>query len=876
MPNSKLFLRALSKQKHLNTIFLLRICAKTKSVAPQVLLLKRGIMVYKKYIKKRGKLYGPYYYKNVRDKSGRVKNIFLGKKPPIKQRFVDRNISTIGAFSITFLIVLILLHYSSPTKKLIQRAPNLNWVSSTLPNETLLLEDVPYFRDVDTTYTGSFSIIYETNALAPFNINPNNAMISFTPLASDVGDYSGNASVILIAKEDTQFGEVITATWQFIIQAVNDRPTMTQLTFLPNASQFSPYYFEISSSDEENNVRKFYDDTSLFDITTDATFKGIINFTPTPSQVGNYLINITLCDNSTIAPNVSCTSQIVSFIVLDNNPPNITRLPALLAKEGIEYFDFMNATDLDGDTINFSATITPLVANSQLFIVEPTTGYINFTPLNDSYVASFNVNFIATDTKNAKTTVTRTFVVQDVNDPPNITSVNPNTTEVIISENTTIIFNFTATDPDADDTILFNRWIFDNYINTSLNKNTLNFTPSFDEANFTSNKSRILILFVFDNNITDIPGVFVGDGVLSPNYKDWNSSSDYHIWNITITNTNRPPIQTTIIPNQTWAQGSINQNLDLDDYFSDPDSDPLFYNFSFITNTTQIMVSIDNQSNVVTLTPETNFVGGALIEFSASDTKYQVTSNQVNLTVYAANVTTPPPPVPQPVPTPVPVSSSTETKIASLSVSVPSLLAAKPDTTILERVTLKNTGEVDLNLISLSTKTSSSQIMATYELPSLKILTPGKSTQVNLIVTTGPVLTEPSYEITLFANSSNPRLSESNILYLASVPTNLTKLEVEIVFAIDLFEKNSECLELKELIDQAKQKQQQGEAQRAEQLIQQAVDSCTSILKQSRVRLPQTQVTKPRLEFYLPVLGAMFALMAVAIAILIVMYKKKK
>lgn len=831
-------------------------------------------MVYKKYIKKRGKLYGPYYYKNIRDKSGRVKNIFLGKKPPKKTRFIDRNISTIGAFSVTFLIILILLHYNAPTKKLIQRSPNLNWVSSTLPNETLLLEDSPYFRDVDTTYNGSFSIIYETNALAPFSINPNNGVISFTPSVSDVGDYSGNGSVILIAKEDTQFGEVITAPWQFIIQAVNDKPTMTPLTSLPNASQFSPYYFEINSADEENNQRTFYDDTALFDILTDASYKGIINFTPTPAQVGTYQINITLCDNSTIAPNISCTSQVVSFFISDNNPPNITRLPGLIAKEGFEYFDFMNATDLDGDLINFSATITPLVANSSLFTVEPTTGYINFTPLNDSYVGSFSVNFIATDTKNSKMILVRTFVVQDVNDPPNITSINPNITDLIIPENTTVIFNFTATDPDADDTILFNRWIFDNYINTSLNKNTLNFTPSFDEANQTSNKTKVLIILVFDNNITDISGVFVGDGPLSPNYKDWNSSSDYRTWNITITNTNRPPIQTALVPNQTWAQGSINQNLDLDDYFSDPDQDTLFYNFSFITNTTEINVSIDNQSHTVTLIPQTNFVGSALIEFYGSDTQLQAISNQVNLTVYAANVTTPPPPVPQPVP--VPVSSSTETKIASLSVSVPSLLTAKPDTTIIERVILKNTGEVDLNLISLTTKTSSSQISATYQVPSVRILTPGRSTEINLVVSTGPVLTESSYEIILFANASNPRLSESNILYIASVPTNLTKLEVEILFAIDLFEKNSECLELKELINQAKQKQQEGNSDRAEQIIQQAVDSCTSILKQSRLQIPKVQVTKPNLEFYLPVLTAMFALMAVAITILIVMYKKKK
>ncbi len=36
-------------------------------------------MAYKRYVHKKGKRHGPYYYKNVRDESGKVKNIYLGK-----------------------------------------------------------------------------------------------------------------------------------------------------------------------------------------------------------------------------------------------------------------------------------------------------------------------------------------------------------------------------------------------------------------------------------------------------------------------------------------------------------------------------------------------------------------------------------------------------------------------------------------------------------------------------------------------------------------------------------------------------------------------------------------------------------------------------
>ena len=37
------------------------------------------LLAYKRYVHKKGKRHGPYYYKNVRDKSGNVKSIYLGK-----------------------------------------------------------------------------------------------------------------------------------------------------------------------------------------------------------------------------------------------------------------------------------------------------------------------------------------------------------------------------------------------------------------------------------------------------------------------------------------------------------------------------------------------------------------------------------------------------------------------------------------------------------------------------------------------------------------------------------------------------------------------------------------------------------------------------
>jgi len=40
------------------------------------------IMAYKRYIKRNGKVYGPYIYKSIRDENGNVKSVFIRKGEP--------------------------------------------------------------------------------------------------------------------------------------------------------------------------------------------------------------------------------------------------------------------------------------------------------------------------------------------------------------------------------------------------------------------------------------------------------------------------------------------------------------------------------------------------------------------------------------------------------------------------------------------------------------------------------------------------------------------------------------------------------------------------------------------------------------------------
>lgn len=92
---------------------------------------------------------------------------------------------------------------------------------------------------------------------------------------------------------------------------------------------------------------------------------------------------------------------------------------------------------------------------------------------------------------------------------------------------------------------------------------------------------------------------------------------------------NRAPVLIENIPDLTWYEDTILTGLDLDDYFSDPDGDTLYYNHTSVSN---IQITIDN-NNVVTFTPDSNWYGLRTVIFTANDSINSTDSNTVHLTV---------------------------------------------------------------------------------------------------------------------------------------------------------------------------------------------------------------------------------------------------
>ncbi|MFC1801777.1 Ig-like domain-containing protein, partial [Nanoarchaeota archaeon] len=94
---------------------------------------------------------------------------------------------------------------------------------------------------------------------------------------------------------------------------------------------------------------------------------------------------------------------------------------------------------------------------------------------------------------------------------------------------------------------------------------------------------------------------------------------------------NRKPVLSNNIPDQTWTEDN-NQNIDLNNYFTDADNDTLNY-----TTTSANNITVNVAGSTMTFTPDANFFGTRTITVTASDSLISTASNQFTLNITAVN-----------------------------------------------------------------------------------------------------------------------------------------------------------------------------------------------------------------------------------------------
>lgn len=281
--------------------------------------------------------------------------------------------------------------------------------------------------------------------------------------------------------------------------------------------------------------------------------------------------------------------------------------------------------------------------------------------------------------------------------------------------------------------------------------------------------------------------------------------------------------------------------LDLDAFFTEDDEDnTLSYE---VTGNTDIIITIVDISNSVTVTPSSGFTGTETIYFTASDNYGSVNSNNISITVQAI--------VGQPTVTVVSAgggTSITETKIkktetnittpVAFELVVPGMVTIYKNMTMSVPISLKNNENFTLVGIGLNALSQVADMDLKLDEDYFDILKPDEEKQTMLSIT--PYKTYGSYEIIITASVESPRFEDTAKLFINSLEKgewNETQLNTKVDFARDLLTTNPECLELNELIEEAQKAIQEGLYEKANSLLESTIEGCKYLISEKEALL---------------------------------------
>jgi hypothetical protein len=543
---------------------------------------------------------------------------------------------------------------------------------------------------------------------------------------------------------------------------------------------------------------------------------------------GNYTYNISIHDRQYVYASKVFTMEIVAV----NDPPVLHNINESYNITAELKFNFtVNATDEEGNyplfyDVDFTWCDSP---PCDLFPVDNETGEVNFTGTNDD-IGNYTANFSVTDAGNLTLDFPNATGWEMSNisvfrryHAPTIQHLYPTKPEPDqnMTEGTVKTFRYEANDTTDNDTLTC-YWYFNDGTNiTFITPDTTlpdheqlenpvyncNTTPggslgtwlypvTYDDALNLSQRPATIILSVVD------PQGFVVNKSVDP-------------W-MTVVGANRKPrfygpMQSEIV----MFAGTEVTPFSLDDYFFDDWGEVLNYSYIGASHLDDVIINDDSS---VTFVASERWFGTDMIQFVANDSQLTNTSNIITLKVEYR----PPHVVDRPVNVRVP-------KVASMEILVDEIIPAQAMNTSRARVVIHNDGDFNLRSVNISTRTNVTNITLSLYDGYVDEIGIGQNFTTWLNITVGD-LEEGTYLAHIFANSTNPRIQESATLNIKVIPSNATKVIIEIVMVKDLFEENPECMELYGLIVEAEDALGENDIERARELTQMAMDHCQDMI----------------------------------------------
>lgn len=212
---------------------------------------------------------------------------------------------------------------------------------------------------------------------------------------------------------------------------VNQAPTLNPIGE-KNVTANKTLNFTVSGSDPDGDTLTY----SATNLPTGATFDsstGVFSWTPTVSQIGSYVVTFNVFDG------VSTASEDVTINVKANSAPVLDAINDKSVDENQSLNFTVSGNDLDGDSLNYSATGLPTGAT-----FDSSTGAFSWTP-SYNQAGTYTVTFTVSD-GNLTDNKTVTITVNNVNRGPTIGCVSDKT----VDENKKLTFSVCGDDLDGD------------------------------------------------------------------------------------------------------------------------------------------------------------------------------------------------------------------------------------------------------------------------------------------------------------------------------------------------------------------------------------------------------------------------------------------
>ncbi|MFH0831563.1 MAG: hypothetical protein V1886_01720 [archaeon] len=575
-----------------------------------------------------------------------------------------------------------------------------------------------------------------------------------------------------------------------------------------------------------------------------------ISFTPNKTDVGVHTVNITLNDSTGRMDSQEFTITVggvnhAPYFTYIGSPINVT-LNSSNNYTCLECID-INVTDVeDGNDNTFNLNLT-FVSNETWFKVQNGTGKVNFTVGRNKIRANgWWVNLTVYDTginsaNNVSNSTLFRIVVYEYNVPPAIDRFAPTIElQYNMEENSTALFQAIVSDENAhlpNNDILNVTWRVDGAINKTETA-----------SNNSSPWWRYNTTFLSETTNTTAHNITLWA---------YDSANNFSIvsWNVSVNHTNSPPKFTGTISNITMSDtSSVTVTCDLSSdsgmcttggtavsaggYFSDEDHTDARYNHSInlsigvmqsdcITKKNSPAITTTLNSNTVSAIFYTTATIAECFNITAVDFQnatYNVTSNKfiVNLTVNS------------PASVPVPTSGggggggdTRKTPIA-LKIVMPEPMTMYAKDRIIVPISVLNNGTIDLYGITLTVSSLPDGMNASLSRSKFdKLASKQKETfEMTLVTNTN---TTGTYEVILTGTSRTPSYTDSASFFVNLVELGYKekiKAQEKIVFLQELLLGNPECLELQEVLKQAKKELDSGNYAKALQLSEAAVQAC--------------------------------------------------